>query len=537
MVASAVMQLPGSLAPPTAPTVAVAPGRPDAPPRARLLGAVDYAAILALMALGLGLRLVLASGFGLDDDLIFRHNIASVVQARQLIGDNVSYRLTWLLPTALSAKALGLTEVGMILPVTVFATLAIGLLYAFGKLLWGRTGAVLAALLLIVHPLDFTWSTMLSNDIPLSVCSALAMFLVVRATRETGPLHSSRRWILAGVAVWLAFQAKVSGVLILPAIAVVCWQARRRLDAGFLDFVGTVVLLFGTTALAYYLYRDDPLAPYSAELKFQGLVGPDAAAHRVTSMWFWTFPQLLFLPDRLGDLLFSIYPHLLVALALASPLLGIRTSPEVFWWFLFVFLGMQFNMQRAEGVFITGFRNVRHGHVFVYPLILLLTGYLTTLRARFPRLGTALIAIVLAVSAWQSVATASKTHATFNDMRQACRFLTTLPPKVIYSDAKLPTWCAIVPRPEGWSFRPLHDWDRAQRQKQLALIESGYLVTGGGREPYYGCRDCVIEERELPPGRFRLLFELPGPTRPEPWRLEALRIWEAVPSAPPVATP
>lgn len=501
-------------------------------PARRLLDRRDWALMVALMALGLGLRLALASGFGLDDDQIFRNNIANVLVSRRLVGDNVSYRLTWLLPTVLSCKLLGVTEVGMILPVTTFATLAIGLVYAFGKLLWGRVGGILAALLLVFHPLDFTWSTMLSNDIPLSVCSALAVFLVVRATREEGPLHSSRRWVLAGLATWLAFQAKVSGVLILPAIAVICWQARRRLDAGFVDYVGTTALLFGATVLIYYLYRDDPLAPYSAELKFQGLTGPEAPHHAVTSEWFWTFPHLLFLPDRLGDLLFSIYPHLLVLLALAGVFLGLRSSPEVFWWLLFVFLGMQFNMQRADGVFITGFRNVRHGHVFVYPVVLLLTGYLVSLRARFPKLGHAVIAAVLVVSAWQSVSAASKTHATFGEMREACRFLQPLPKSVFYSDAKLPTWCAILTRKEGWDFHPLHSWDRAQRQKELAAISSGYLVTGGGREPYYGCRDCVIEAKELPPGRFRLLLELPGPARSEPWRLEALRIWEAVPPTP-----
>ena len=43
----------------------------------------------------------------------------------------------------------------MIAPVTIVATLGIGLLYAFGKALWGRPGGLIAALLLLVHPLDF----------------------------------------------------------------------------------------------------------------------------------------------------------------------------------------------------------------------------------------------------------------------------------------------------------------------------------------------------------------------------------------------
>ena len=493
-----------------------------------LLDRTDLARMLGLMALGLGLRLLYFSGFGLADDQIFRGNIAFVLNNRTLTGDNVGYRLTWLLPTALFCKIFGLTEPCMIVPIITTATLGIGLIYVFGKALWGRQGGLIAALLLIVHPLDFSFSTMLVNDIPLSFFSALSILCALRALQHEDAAWRCRLWILAGVSFWLAFQAKISAVFLAPAFAAICWTNRRRLGPQFLDFLVTVGALFGATILAYYLFAGDPLAPYHAELRYQGLVGPEAPAHRLTADWFWMYPKLLFLPDRLGGLQFSVYPYLLVAFATAGWFLSIRTSSEVFWWFFFVFMGMQFNIQRAGDVWITGFRNIRHAHMFVYPLILLLTGYFVSLRFKHPRVCYGALAVVILFSTWQSSAAASKTQIAFADRRNVCRFLTTMPQKVIYSDGAIYTWCAILEaKGRVWQFKELHSFDPEKRRAEIAAITSGYLVTGGGREPHYGCYDCIPKANELPPSKWQLLKEFPGPAEPSPWRPEPLRLWEA----------
>ncbi len=496
--------------------------------RKSLLDRIDLSWIAGLMALGLGLRLFYFSGFGLADDQIFRGNIAFILNNRTVTGDNIAYRITWLIPAALFCKIFGLTELGMILPITATAILGIGLIYAFGKALWGRQGGVIAALLLIVHPLDFAWSTMFTNDIPLSFFSALSILLVLRAIQQEDAAWKCRLWTLAAVSLWLAFQAKISAVFLAPAIALICWTNRRRLGSQFVDFLATAGVLFGATLSMYYLFTGDLFAPYHAELRFQGLVGPEGPAHRLTSQWFWTYVKLLFFPDRWGDFLFSVYPHLLVALAVAGWFWGIQTSPVAFWWLACVFLGMQFNIQRAGDFWITGFRNIRHGHVFIYPLILLLTGYLVELRNRSMRLWYLLLGALLIFSAWQSVSAASKTHVAFADRRNVCRVLATMPQKVIYSDGAIYTWCAILEeKGRSWQFKELHTFEKQQRKTEIAAITSGYLVTGGAREPIYGCFDCIPRADEiLDRHKWRLVREFPGPQNPTPWRPEPLRLWE-----------
>src|SRR5262249_59997208 len=101
------------------------------------------------MGLGLALRLAYWSGYGLADDPIFRGNVIELLRTHRLLGDNISYRLAWLIPTSLFCKIFGLTAFGMIFPITATRTLGIGLVSAPGKSPYPRSGALTAAPLLI----------------------------------------------------------------------------------------------------------------------------------------------------------------------------------------------------------------------------------------------------------------------------------------------------------------------------------------------------------------------------------------------------
>lgn len=487
--------------------------------------------MLALAALGLGLRLAFFSGFGLGDDIILRHAIGNIVEGH-IQPDNQAYRFVWWLPTVILARLFGLGEPTLIAPIVTIATIGTMLVYAFGFALWGRAGAVIATLLLLVHPLDFAWSTMLSSDIFFSVAAGGCFLLALRATQVHDPLARRRCWRGAAVCLLLAYHAKVSAALLFPALVLFAWTERRQIDRTATSFLGTTALLFGISAAVSFALTGDPLAPLHSEISAQGLEGPVAVKfHELTRDVFWTFPRWLFFPEQFGNWVFHVYAPLLVAFGALGWLLGLRSRLFLLWWLACLFLGMQLNLQRVEGHWVVGFRNYRHGHVWIYPMILLLTGYLVGLHARFPRLARVFVVALLAFGLWQSIATARLTQVSFRDRRQACRFLRTQPPGPIHSDFQIGTWCLLAPMP-GFSYVTVESFDRPKRRAELAAIRAGYLVTGGGREPHYGCIDCIPLASEIDPAQWELLFELPGPATPTVWRPEALRIWHRRPLAP-----
>jgi 4-amino-4-deoxy-L-arabinose transferase-like glycosyltransferase len=491
----------------------------------------DLALALGLMVVAAALRIAYFSGYGLGDDANLLYFVRSIYREGFIPPDNIAYRFTWWLPTVLSCRVFGLTEPALILPSIVVDTLGIGLVYAFGRRLWGRSGGVVAALLLTAMPLDFTWATMMTNDLFVSFFTALALLCTLAALEAPGARTRTALWAAAAASVWLAFHAKVNGPLILPVIAFAAWRRRQQLDRRAMVFVAVGLSLAAASMLVSYALAGDPIAPYHAEIAAQGLTKPDAPVfHRLTSQLFWTWIDTLFRPDFLGDLLFSVYPHALVLLAAVAPLLGLRTRPELVAWLLVFLLGMQVNsIQLAGDVWVAGFRNVRHAHAFVYPMVLILGGLLCGLRARAGRWVDLVLVALLAVSLWQCVSTASKMRIAFADRRAACRLLSTLPLRPVHSDFQILTWAKVLELKN--EFPPLADLPEL-RAAEIPLLRSGYFVTGGAREPLYGCFTCIPLASELPSGRWRLLLEVTGPP-PAEWRPEPLRVWEAVEGPPP----
>lgn len=488
----------------------------------------DLAIALGLMVVGAALRLVWFSGFGLGDDPQWLGFLRQV-DATGIVpfNDNVAYRFTWWLPTLGACRLFGFTEGALIGPVLAVATLGIALVYVFGTVLAGRPGGLIAALLLVVLPLDFAWSTMMTNDLFVSFFCALALLCALLAIGESDEGRKGWLWGGSALSVWLATHAKLNAVLIVPVIALACWRRRDRVDAHVLWFVIVAALLLGGTMAASHGLVGDALGPYHTEMQIQGLTEPEAAIkfHRLTAPVFWTWVRALLWPTNLDSLLFSAYPHLLIVLLVLARPLGLAIPIEVLAWLVAFLLGMQFNsLRQVEGVWVSGFRNLRHAHVLAYPIVLLLCVPLASLRSRRPRWFLSGMAALLSLGLWQSIATASKTKAAFADRRAASRFLAGQPVKPVFSDFQLGASLSLLGVPH-----PFHalDLDAEPRKRDLANIAAGYCVTGGAREPVYGCIECIPRAAELAPGRWRLRFEVAGPP-PAWWRPEPLRVWEAL---------
>ena len=142
--------------------------------------------MLGLMAAGLALRVRWWSGYGLGDDIIFRHGINHLLTNHNISVDNQAYRCTWWLPTALSARLLGLSEVSLVLPILIASVLGIWVVYLLGKQLWGRPGGVIAGRCWS-PPLD----SLVDDDRERIVVSLMAGLPCLRAARP-GPRRSGR---------------------------------------------------------------------------------------------------------------------------------------------------------------------------------------------------------------------------------------------------------------------------------------------------------------------------------------------------------
>lgn len=217
-----------------------------------------------------------------------------------------------------------------------------------------------------------------------------------------------------------------------------------------------------------------------------------------------------------------------MAFVLGGWLLRLRTAPETLWWLVVLFMVMELNVQRANGEWVAGFRNVRHLRGIVYPMVLALAGYLLSLRRRWHRVATVLIAVLVAGTLGQAVVLAGRLGPSFADRRAIAEQLLALPPGVIHGDV------AMHMRWDLDNYPPRGEWrsvelasDVAGRKLQLDAIGEGYVITGTGQEPFYGCPSCIVRATELPPDRFELLYEAPGPDGDGPlWRPERARLWK-----------
>jgi len=374
---------------------------------------------------------------------------------------------------------------------------------------------------------------MVTPDIISSMLVASAFFAFLGAT-DPGTEEAARRpWCaVSAVALFLAFHAKISSLAIVPPLAIVGWWRRDRLRPGIGTFAIVTGVLFTTSLLVGYALDGTLTSPYESEMYLAGMRTADAMMHhRATIDLLWLYPRWLFARDNLGDWIHGGQPIFIMAFAALSLFVPwLRTSREAFVWGLSVLLVMQFQgVTVRDGILLAAFRNVRHGHALVFPVVLLLTGYLVALRTHYQRLGNTAAATAVLLSLWASINVASKTHACFGDERAVARYLMTLTPRPVHTDYHLADWLAIVdakPDPSRKVF--ILASTEKERVAQLAFYRYGYLVTGGGREPYYGCHTCIVRADELPRARYRLLREFPGPTRPTTWRPEPARVWEGV---------
>jgi len=169
----------------------------------------------------------------------------------------------------------------------------------------------------------------------------------------------------------------------------------------------------------------------------------------------------------------------------------------------------------------------------------LLTGFLVSLRQRYPRLVDVAVAALLLFSFRESVNAAWAPRMAFAERRRVCNWIEDNIPKGtrIHAEQGLQMWCSILDQTNGPPRISVLDPSADRRRAQFQSIQSGYVITGGANDPIYGCPPCIPRSTELNPARWRLVRAFPEPVPVTEWRFEAVRVWEAVPPAPVAPAP
>ncbi len=191
-----------------------------------------------------------------------------------------------LLRAGMDSGLLGETEGWLRLPFALFGTATVLLLAAYGRHLVGRNAALLAALLLAVHPWHVFWSQNARGY-------AMVAFFAVLACGELWRgrvLGSTRRVVLAWGAALVAVSCQPSGALLLPVFVLAHAVTSSRRSSRDLRKVA----LWGLAMLAIALPLLALLPPFRNFLAAKTDAEPSLSHLLQTGAWHFRVPLLLF---------------------------------------------------------------------------------------------------------------------------------------------------------------------------------------------------------------------------------------------------
>jgi dolichol-phosphate mannosyltransferase len=118
---------------------------------------------------------------------------------------------------------LGKTELGVRIGGLLLTLLSTWLLYALGKLWFGRRAGLWAALLFQLVPLYFVYGVLITPDVPLNFFWLLTLYLVSIAVRE----NQKWAWYMAGAALGLCMLSKYTAIFLVPSTLLLLILDRR----------------------------------------------------------------------------------------------------------------------------------------------------------------------------------------------------------------------------------------------------------------------------------------------------------------------
>ncbi len=484
---------------------------------------------LGVFAIGVALRVLLFSGYGLGDDPNYFSAYHGIYQSGTW-GREVPYdfRFTFWVPVVGFMKLVGVTEWGFVGFVTLCSILNMPLVYALARQEWEREWALVAMGAIAILPLEVCSSTLFVIDIPLATYCYTGFWLY-RVARDDahGPRVRAVAAVIGGVFLFLGYSAKQWGVLVGSLFAL---EAVRRVRETW----RVSALCGGTFALLVAAYFTWEWVAFGDLIYDVHLVRKAAWFQPHSWEQVLDYSKMLLLPSQYGTYFGGWYPHALVVLALLFAA-RVRSVGKWLLYFLVQLASLSaMPSHRENGQWVMLFP-----HIFRYlcflsiPLCLALTAYLRELVRSWPRAGLVAMAALAAWTIVQGVQLTWPTRDAFGEQRRANAFiLSAFPDEVVTSDfGYLNRLASFAPDGRGFSrIRELRPEEPVGQAAALGSVTDGIVVTGGGRLPWYGCIRCATSISAFTPPPTWTLVTMYGEAPLAPYRKEPLRIWRVSPS-------
>lgn len=264
---------------------------------------------LLVVAFALGVRMILFFGGvrGADAYAYAQHAYNITVGQYDVAADVMSYgfRYTVLLPTALAYKLFGVSDWSSALFPLLASLATVWMVIRLGTLWLGERTGLLGSVLYAVYPLDLPWATLLGPDSYIPVLSAGAVLAFWLAGEEPRAGRRPSLYLVSGLCVALAAQARETGLLLLPVLGVLAWSRPGRARIIGTILAGCLVPLLFEFAY-YWIVVGNPIHKVAVLEKLNDLyVG--GSADGPTSLAY--YPRAMFGMDLEGMAWFGLFTY------------------------------------------------------------------------------------------------------------------------------------------------------------------------------------------------------------------------------------
>lgn len=263
----------------------------------RRIAAKPVGVLLVILLLALALRLLFFVGMARTDDYNYAqaaYNLANGTY--RVAGPAIHHqaRLAIVVPVAISFRLLGVNEHAAELWPLLCALGSIVVIFYLGKVLFGQTTGLVAALLLSFFPLEVVYSTQLLPDIIQPFFFALSVLCFLKGNQATRSRPGFGWFCLSWLFVVAAFFTRESGVIILLfQVAYVLYN--RSVKKEYLLAMAVVATFSLGIGLIYASIQGNPLAHIGALLGITrfGTVGHLHGATRHLANTWLDYTQML----------------------------------------------------------------------------------------------------------------------------------------------------------------------------------------------------------------------------------------------------